>query len=109
MSAIFGEKLRQLRIQRGFTLDTLADRVGSTKAYVWQLENKKVARPSADLLLKIAAALEVSPDFLIDDSTREPSRDHYADALFRKIKERKLSRTDIKTLMSVAENLGKKK
>ncbi len=109
MSEEFGEKIRKLRIDRGLTLEALANQVGSTKAYIWQLENKKPARPSADLLLKIANALAVSPDFLLDDSAAEQTTDQFADALFRKVKQRKLSRRDIETLMSVAESLSKKK
>jgi transcriptional regulator with XRE-family HTH domain len=107
MSEDFGEKLRKLRIDKGFTLEELATRAGSTKAYIWQLENKSPARPSAELLLKIANTLGVSPDFLLDDSVVEPTKNQLADALFRKVKERKLSKADMDILLNLADSLGK--
>jgi transcriptional regulator with XRE-family HTH domain len=109
MAEILGKKVRQQRIRLGLSLEQLANQVGSTKAYIWQLENKKVARPSAELLLKVASALSVSPDFLVDDSAREPSKDHAADVLFRKVKQRKLTKRDIEMLISITEQMGKKK
>ena len=108
MSEIFGEKLRQQRTAKGLTLEGLAVRIDSTKAYVWQLENKKPARPSAELLLKIADALGVSPDYLIDDSAQEPSKDQFADALYRKIKNKKLTKSDMEKLMAITDTLGRK-
>jgi transcriptional regulator with XRE-family HTH domain len=76
---------------------------------VWQLENKKPARPSGDLLLKLAKALSVSPDFLLDDSVEEPTTNQTADALFRKVRDKKLSKRDIETLISIADSFAKKK
>lgn len=103
MSEIFGEKLRAQRLKRGHTLESLAEEVGSTKAYIWQLENKRPARPSADLLLKIARVLDVSPDFLIDDQATEDSQRQLVDALARRIKGKNLSQSDIQRLFKIAE------
>ena len=69
MSKKFGEKLRQVRTSQRRTLEELAEAVGSSKAYVWQLENKKNAKPSAELLLKIANFLGESPDYFLDDTS----------------------------------------
>ena len=41
----FQERLQRLRNQRGFTLEALAEKVGSTKSYLWELENKPTIRP----------------------------------------------------------------
>ena len=84
MSEKFSEKLRKLRSQRNITLDQLAEKIGSSKAYVWQLENKKTAKPSAELLLKIAAEFKVAPEFLLDDNRDEPSIEQLDNAFFRK-------------------------
>ncbi|BAT58414.1 HTH-type transcriptional regulator SinR [Variibacter gotjawalensis] len=107
MSDGVGEKIRKLRIERGYTLESFADVVSSKKAYIWQLENKRTARPSADLLLKIATALNVAPDFLLDDNATEPSKDQAVTALFRKVSQKQLSKRDIDTLMSVVDGLAK--
>ncbi|SFN49681.1 Helix-turn-helix domain-containing protein [Roseovarius lutimaris] len=86
MSERFGEKLRQVRTNRKKTLEELATAIGSSKAYVWQLENKKNAKPSAELLLKIANYLGESPDFFLDDSVSERSENQVEDAFFRKFR-----------------------
>ena len=84
MSQKFGEKLRWVRVDRNKTLEELATAIGSSKAYVWQLENKKNAKPSAELLLKIANYLGESPDFFLDDKVDEHSERQLEDAFFRK-------------------------
>jgi transcriptional regulator with XRE-family HTH domain len=103
MSDSFGEKLRRQRTKKGLTLEGLADKIGSTKAYVWQLENKKPARPSGELLLKIASVLELSPDYLIDDSVSEPSERQAVDALARGLEGRNVSASDIEKLLTFAD------
>jgi transcriptional regulator with XRE-family HTH domain len=62
-----GEKIRELRKKKGFTLDKLAELSESSKSYIWELENKDPPRPSADKIAKIAIALGVTPDYLITD------------------------------------------
>lgn len=86
MSEKFGEKLRKIRIDRKKTLEELATGIGSSKAYVWQLENKKNAKPSAKLLLKIANYLGESPDFFLDDELSQRSENQVEDAFFRKFR-----------------------
>lgn len=103
MSQGFGEKLRRIRMARRLTLDELATKVGSTKAYIWQLENKPSARPSAELLLKIADALEQAPDFFIDDQNLSPTADQIDRAFFRKFQ--KLSEPDKLRLKKMIEGL----
>lgn len=65
MATPMGERLRSLRKERGLTLDQLAQASGSSKSYVWELENKAPPRPSAEKLSGIAAALGTTVDFLI--------------------------------------------
>ena len=108
MSAKFGEKLRKVRTDRSKTLEELATAIGSSKAYVWQLENKKNAKPSAELLLKIANFLGESPDFFLDDTVEERSENQVEDAFFRKF--RTLSDEDTRYMDKIASGLhGKDK
>ncbi|TMP87376.1 transcriptional regulator [Pseudoalteromonas ruthenica] len=67
MSTALGKKIRELRLQKGFTLDKLAELSGSSKSYIWELENKAPPRPSAEKLSKIAAQLGVTLEYLIDE------------------------------------------
>lgn len=68
MPNALGEKIQKLRKQKGLTLDQLASLTGSSKSYIWELENKNPPRPSADKIARIAQHLEVEIDYLLDDS-----------------------------------------
>ncbi|RYG47612.1 XRE family transcriptional regulator [bacterium] len=61
----FGPKIKELRTAKRMTLDQLAAATGSSKSYVWELENKNPPRPSAEKLGAIAAALGVTVDYLL--------------------------------------------
>ena len=65
MTMPMGERIRERRKSKKFTLDQLAARAGSTKGYIWELENKNPPRPSAEKLAAIASALETTVDVLI--------------------------------------------
>jgi len=47
-----GDRIRTLRKEKGLTLDQLAEQSGSSKSYIWELENKSPPRPSAEKLVK---------------------------------------------------------
>ena len=66
MSTALGEKIRELRKKKGYTLEKLAELTESSKSYIWELENKNPPRPSADKVGRIASALGVTSDYLID-------------------------------------------
>ncbi|WP_132664707.1 helix-turn-helix domain-containing protein [Rhizobium sp. PP-CC-3G-465] len=64
-TATFGKRIKELRTGRGMTLDQLATATGSSKSYIWELENKNPPRPSAEKLAEIARVLGVTTDYLI--------------------------------------------
>jgi transcriptional regulator with XRE-family HTH domain len=105
LSEIFGEKLRNRRLEKGLTLEALAEKIGSTKAYVWQLENKKPAKPSGELLLKIANVLDISAEFLIDDSVSRPTNTQVQIALARGMGKRGLSQKDVDRLFKISDTI----
>lgn len=78
MTTTIGNKIRELRKQRGWTLEKLAEETESSKSYIWELENKNPPRPSAEKIAKIASALKVTTDYLVDESgvaTEEDAKD----------------------------------
>ena len=79
-----GDKLRTLRKKKGLTLDQLAKETDSSKSYIWELENKPVARPSAEKISRIAALLGVTPEYLVDETRTAPGPDDSDTAFFRK-------------------------
>lgn len=84
MSTALGEKIRRLRTKEGFTLERLAELSDSSKSYIWELENKNPPRPSAEKIARIAAALKVTTDYLVDDSGVQTEADATDRAFFRK-------------------------
>ena len=60
----FGSKLRQLRQEKGYTQQQLADKLGITKGSVSAYE-PSAKYPSGDVLRKIAVTLNTSTDFLL--------------------------------------------
>ena len=107
MSDSFAKKIRNRRIERGLTLEELANRLGTSKNYVWQLENKAPARPSGQLLLKLASVLELSPDFLINDEANEQDTEHLKDVVWRKSKSANLSKADLEKVLDLIDIIKK--
>lgn len=72
-----GGRIKALRTEKKLTLDQLAAASGSSKSYIWELENKNPPRPSAEKLADIAKALGVTADYLIgsDDQNRTEAED----------------------------------
>ncbi len=62
-----GAKIRELREKKRYTLEKLADLTGSSKSYIWELENKAPPRPSAEKISKIAEKLGVTVEYLLDE------------------------------------------
>jgi len=81
-----GEKLRTLRKQKKISLEKLAELIESSKSYMWELENKDAPNPSADKIAKIAAVLEVTTEFLMNDDEITPDDTVVDEAFFRKYK-----------------------
>ena len=86
MSTPLGDKIRELRKAKGYTLDKLAELAESSKSYIWELENKDDPKPSADKISKIAAVLEVTSEFLLTESSATPDEAVLDEAFFRKFK-----------------------
>lgn len=79
-----GQKLRELRKEKGLSLEELAAKAESSKSYLWELENKPTARPSAEKMNKIGAILGVTPEYLLDEKRTEATVDERDLAFFRR-------------------------
>jgi transcriptional regulator with XRE-family HTH domain len=78
-----GKKIRDLRKQKGYTLEKLAELTESSKSYIWELENKDPPRPSAEKVAKIASALGVTADYLMNRSQKTPGESVLDQAFLR--------------------------
>jgi transcriptional regulator with XRE-family HTH domain len=65
-----GEKIRDLREKRGFSLQDMANRTGYSSAILSQIENHMVSPPLGSLI-KLAKALEVKVGTFFGDEPRE--------------------------------------
>lgn len=83
MATRLGEKLRDLRKQRGLTLDKLAELAGLSKSYLWELENRESQRPSAEKLTALADSLGVAASYFLEEDVRAPEERHLDEAFFR--------------------------
>jgi transcriptional regulator with XRE-family HTH domain len=66
-----GEKIRELREERGLTLQEMADRTGYSSALLSQIENHMIS-PPLGALIKIAKALEIRVGTFFGEAPGEP-------------------------------------
>lgn len=84
MATPLGEKIRRERKRLKLTLDQLAEKIGASKSYVWELENRPVVRPSAEKMTKLAEVFGAPVEFLLDDSRSELQPSDREQQFFRK-------------------------
>ena len=70
MPKSFKEKVKEERERINLSLEELGERIGSSKSYMWELENKDSSRPSADKVFKLAEVFHVTPEYLMDETGR---------------------------------------
>lgn len=61
----FSEKIKELRIRKGLTLEQVGEKVGVGKSTVRKWENGLIANMKRDKIAKLADALGVSPSYLM--------------------------------------------
>ena len=106
MTTSLCDKIRRHRQEKGYSLDKLAKLTESSKSYLWELENRDTRKPSAEKLTRIAQALEVTTDYLLDESAT-PNQEVFKEAFFRKFS--KLDADDQKRIEQMIDVWGKKK
>jgi transcriptional regulator with XRE-family HTH domain len=62
-----GKRLKELRRQKGFTLDTLSERTGISKSYLSLIERDIQSNPSLGILHRLAKTFGVEVEDLVRD------------------------------------------
>jgi transcriptional regulator with XRE-family HTH domain len=105
MPSSLGDKIRNHRREKGYSLDKLAKLTDSSKSYLWELENRDTRKPSGEKLTRVAEALSVTTDYLLDESA-EPNENVLREAFFRKFN--KLDPNDQKKIEQMIDAWKKK-
>ena len=105
MSTSLGEKIKRHRQEKGYSLDKMAELTDTSKSYLWEIENRDTRKPSGEKLSKIAEALSVTTDYLLDE-TAEPNNEVLQKAFFREF--RKLEEEDQKKIEQMIKLWGRK-
>lgn len=87
MGSPFGDRLRELRKKKGYSLERLAEATGTSKSYLWELENREMPRPSGEKLAALAKALDSTVGALVDDKTDPGAAEVQDQVFFRKFQE----------------------
>lgn len=95
-------KLKELRIRKSESLQTVADAVGVSKAHIWELEKGSSKNPGLELLIKISLHFGIPVAFLADESAKPENA--AAQQFFREL-EGELSEKDWDALRMLAERL----
>ena len=64
---ILGKRLRQIRIQKGYTQQALAQKADIGTVYLGEIE-RGLKMPSLNILIKIIEELDVSADYVLRDA-----------------------------------------
>ena len=106
MTVTLAQRLKELRLKKGDSLQGLADAVGVSKAHVWELETGKSRNPSVDLLMKLAKHFSVPLAQMVGEDPDASEEDQELVAMFRDLKNLSLRDRDIlrSTMISMKNN-----
>ena len=82
----FARRLHELRVANRLSLQETANRVGISKAHVWNLEKGVSENPSMEMLLKFADLFRVSVADLIGENPDAADAEPGMVAMFRDLK-----------------------
>ena len=82
----FKTRLNQLRVANRLSLQQVADRVGISKAHVWNLEKGLAENPSMELVVKLADLFRVRVADLVGENPDAAGEDPEMVAMFRDLK-----------------------
>lgn len=104
-----GQKIKELRLKKGVSLQVVADAVGASKPHIWELERGSSKNPSLELVTKLANYFGVSIDYLANMQDAGNEKDMEIQAFARELGTKNLSKGDLDFLMDAADRLSKTK
>ncbi len=107
MAVTLAQRLKELRLKKGDSLQDVADAVKASKAHVWELETGKSKNPSVELVTKLAEHFAVPVAQLIGEDPHAPREDQELVAMFRDLRD--LTPRDREILRSTITSMKKTK
>ncbi|EMX3972264.1 transcriptional regulator [Acinetobacter pittii] len=101
----FSSKLKELRLQKGLSLQDAANLIGISKTHFWDLETGKSKNPSYDLLEKISDKFGISISSLVNEDI-ETNGNEELKVLFRQMNN--LEQSDLDVIKLIVESKTKK-
>lgn len=101
MTKSTGEIIRALRVQRGMSVEQLAEKIGKSRTTVWRYENGNIEEMPYTILIPIAKALNVSPTVLL--GIDEENYSSLLDNLNEYIKDNLFAEYEIEELIDYAK------
>lgn len=102
----FAARLKKARMGKNLSLQKLADKIGASKAHIWDLETGRAQNPSLEVLTGLSRALDVSIAQLVGEQAQEDEPET-ARAMFRDLRD--LSDDDQETIKMMMERLRERK
>lgn len=99
----FAVRLRESRERKGLSLQKLADKIGASKAHIWDLEKGRTTNPSLEILVGLSRALDVSIANLVGEDTEQTPNNGDTIAMFRDLQT--LSDSDRETIKLMMDRL----
>ena len=100
----FAQKLHELRLSKGLSLQDVANKIGVSKAHVFNLEKGTTSNPSMELVLKLADLFRVRVADLVGENPGAAEEPAEMVAMFRDLK--KLEPRDRETIKLLMEQLN---
>ena len=101
----FSSKLKELRLQKGLSLQDAADLIRISKTHFWDLETGKSKNPSYELLEKISNKFGISISSLVNEDI-DTNENEELKVLFRQINN--LEQSDLDMIKLIVGSKTKK-
>ena len=102
-----GQKIKQLRLEKGVSLQAVADAVEASKPHIWELERGTSKNPSLELVSKLATYFGVTIDYLANIDDGNSDKDMAIQAFARELATKNLSKSDLDFLQQAADRISK--
>jgi XRE family transcriptional regulator, master regulator for biofilm formation len=102
-----GTVIREIREDKGISLNKLSKLSGVSKSYISFIERGKQTNPSISVIERIAEALDIDVDVLLSRAKEKDTLDEDIVALAKKLTSAELSNKNIKMLRELLDLLKK--